>query len=111
MASAGLDISSIRALVARARRRIRLQAALEGATTSIVIGSVLAVFAVYLVRAYIVAPDTGYLLLVASSGVIVGGGLVGALRRLHDEDVARRIDRASNLADRLSTAVAFETAL
>src|SRR5690606_20963218 len=39
------------------------------------------------------------------------GALVSAARRLDDEHVARRIDRASNLADRLSTAIAFERAL
>jgi len=33
--------------------------------------------------------------------------VVKAARRLDDELVARRIDRASNLSDRLSTAIAF----
>jgi len=102
------DISGIRGLVARARRRVRGQLALEGATTAAVAASVLALASVYLVRAYIVTPGTGVLLLVASVGVVVAGAVIAASRKIDDEDLARRIDRASNLSDRLSTAVAFD---
>src|SRR5678815_1645815 len=42
--------------------------------------------------------------------MIVAGAVLKASRRLDDELVARRIDRASNLADRLSTAIAFTRA-
>lgn len=102
------DISGIRALVARARRRLRGQLALEGATTAVVLGSVAALASVYAVRAYIVTPGTGVVLLALSLGIVVGGALIAAVRKIDDEDLARRIDRASNLSDRLSTAVAFD---
>lgn len=111
MGSARPDISSIRALVARARRRVRVQAALEGAATATVLAAATALVAVYAVRAYIVTPGTGVALLLASVGVIVAGAIVGALRTLDDEEIARRVDRASNLSDRLSTAIAFDDAL
>jgi hypothetical protein len=102
------DISGIRTLVARARRRLRGQLALEGATTAVVLGSVAALASVYAVRAYIVTPATGVVLLALSLGVVIAGAVIAAARRIDDEDLARRIDRASNLSDRLSTAVAFE---
>ena len=102
------DISGIRALVARARRRLRTQLALEGATTAAVLGSVAALASVFAVRAYIVTPGTGVVLLALSLGIVVGGAVIAAVRRIDDEDLARRIDRASNLSDRLSTAVSFD---
>ena len=105
------DISGIRTLVARARRRLRAQLALEGATTAVVLGSVAALASVFAVRAYIVTPGTGVALLALSLGIVIGGAVIAAARRIDDEDLARRIDRASNLSDRLSTAVAFERVL
>jgi len=111
MGNVSPDISRIRALVARARRRLRTQAALEGATTAVVLASAAALAAVYAVRAYIVTPSTGVLLLVGTIGMVAAGAVIRALARPDDEAVARRIDRASNLADRLSTAIAFEDAL
>lgn len=108
MASASPDISKIRSLIGAARRRLRIQSALEAATTATILGSVAALASVFAVRAYIVTPTTGILLLVASLGIVLGGAVVGALIKIDDEAIARRIDRASNLADRLSTAVAFD---
>jgi hypothetical protein len=58
-----------------------------------------------------IAPATGLWALVASGAIIVIGAAISAARRRDDETVARRIDRASNLADRLSTAIAFEGVL
>jgi hypothetical protein len=105
------DISGIRTLVGRARRRLRGQLALEGATTAVVLGSVAALASVFAVRAYIVTPATGVVLLAMSLGIVIGGAVIAAARRIDDEDLARRIDRASNLSDRLSTAVAFDRVL
>lgn len=105
------DTSAIQRLIRGARSRIRLQWALEGATTATVLAAVLALVSIVAVRLQSVAPSTGIYLLVAAGAVIVIGALVSALRPLDDELVARRIDRASNLADRLSTAIAFERVL
>ncbi|MEZ4400523.1 MAG: hypothetical protein R3B06_10920 [Kofleriaceae bacterium] len=106
-----IDLSQVRTLVAAARARLRVQGALEGAATSAVAASASALTAVFLVRTEAVSPGAGVGLLVASAGVIGVGALVGALGRHDDELVARRIDRASGLADRLSSAIAFERAL
>src|SRR4051794_15487536 len=105
------DTSAILRLIRGARFRIRGQWALEGATTATIIAAVCALASIYAVRTQVVGPSTGILLLIASGLVIVAGAFVSATRKLDDETVARRIDRASNLADRLSTAIAFERAL
>jgi hypothetical protein len=111
MGSATPEISSIRALVARTRRRLRRQRALEGATTATILAAAAALAVVYGVRAYILAPGEGVVLLVGCALIVVAGAVIGALGRIDDERVARQLDRASGLADRLSTAVAFDRVL
>ncbi|HVK76913.1 MAG TPA: hypothetical protein VM734_26485 [Kofleriaceae bacterium] len=106
-----VDLGRIRAIVARARTRIRLQGALEGATTASILASASALVSVFAVRLEVIAPATGLGLLAASGAVIAAGAALGAVRRLDDEDVARQVDRASGLADRLSTAIAFDRLL
>lgn len=105
------DTSAIQRLVRRARVRIRLQWALEGATTATVVAAAVALASIFAVRTQTIVPAAGIYLLIAAGALIVAGALASALRRLDDEVVARRIDRASNLSDRLSTAIAFERAL
>lgn len=100
-------MAAIGRLIGRGRRRLRAQGALEGATTASILASASALTTVFLVRTERLETGAGIGLLVASAGVLGAGALLGALRRLDDEQVARRIDRASGLADRLSTAVAF----
>src|SRR5580698_5959554 len=104
------DTSAIQRLIRRARVRIRLQGALEGATTAMVLAAAGAAISVFAVRTQAVAPLAGIAMLVASGVLVIVGAIVGASRKLDDELVARRIDRASNLADRLSTAIAFSRA-
>lgn len=105
------DTSAIQRLVRGARVRIRTQWALEGATTATVLAATLALVSIFAVRTQAIAPASGIYLLIAAGALIVIGAIASASRRLDDEVVARRIDRASNLADRLSTAIAFERAL
>lgn len=107
-AGARQDTAAIAQLIARARRRIRVQWALEGATTSSILATAAALAVIFLIRIEAVARATGLALLAATAGIIVLGAVLAAMRRLDDERVARRIDRASGLADRLSTAVAFQ---
>jgi hypothetical protein len=101
------DTSAIQRLIGRARRRIRGQWALEGATTAAILAAAAALVVIFLLRIEAIGEPAGVVLLVAAALVIGAGALVKALRRIDDERVARRIDRASNLADRLSTAIAF----
>lgn len=106
-----MEITSIRGVLSRARRRIRIQAALDGATIATVPASAVGLAAVYGVRTENVAPTAGIAILVGAGLLIVVGAWIAAMRRLNDEQVARRLDRASNLSDRLSTAVAFHRVL
>src|SRR5688500_11484195 len=55
--------------------------------------------------------STGIVMLIGAAAIVAAGAIWGARRKLDDELVARRIDRASNLADRLSTAIAFRRSL
>ena len=104
------DTSAIAQLIARARRRIRWQHALEGATTATILAAAAALAVVFLIRIEVVERAAGVALLAGAAAIIALGGVLAAIRRVDDEQVARRIDRASNLADRLSTAVAFSRA-
>jgi hypothetical protein len=106
-AAATVDLGRVHGLVRAARTRLRLQGALEGAATSSILASASALGVVFLVRTEVLPEPTGVALLAASAGVVGLGALLGALGRHDDEAVARRIDRASGLADRLSSAVAF----
>ncbi len=101
------DTSAIQRLIGRARFRIRSQWALEGATTATIIAAASALVAIFAMRIDLVSSGTGVGLLIASVGIIGIGALVSGSRKIDDEAIARRIDRASNLADRLSTAIAF----
>jgi hypothetical protein len=104
------DTSAIQRVIGRARRRIRGQWALEGATTAAILASAAALTVIFLIRVEVVGKTTGVALLIGTIGIVIAGAVLKAARRLDDELVARRIDRASNLADRLSTAIAFTRA-
>lgn len=106
-----VDTSSIHALIARARRRLRLQAALDAGTTASVLAAGLALAVVYAARQQVVSEVVALLLLAACGAIVVLGAAIGALARPPAHVVATRIDRASNLSDRLATACAFEDQL
>src|ERR1043165_1344795 len=105
------DTSAIQRLIRGTAARIRTQWALEGATTATILAAAAALASIFAVRTQLVAPATGIYLLIGAGLIIVAGAVISATRHLDDELVARRIDRASNLADRLSTAIAFERPL
>ena len=107
----GADLSAIQRLIRRARLRIRTQWAIEGATTGAILAAAAALAAVFAIRLEWVTLGTGVFLLIGAASIIVLGAVVSASRRIDDETIARRIDRASDLADRLSTAIAFDRAL
>lgn len=105
------DTSAIQRLIGRARVRIRSQWALEGATTAVILAAAAALVSIFALRMELISRGACIALLVASASLIVIGAIVRAMRPIDDETIARRIDRASNLADRLSTAIAFGRAL
>ena len=106
-----VDTSTIHAIIARARRRLRLQAALETATTTSILAFASALATVYAVRQGAVSASAGIAILVGCAAVVAIGALIGAFGRFPTHIVATRVDRASDLSDRLSTACAFERRL
>jgi hypothetical protein len=105
------DTSVIQRLIGRARFRIRMQGALDGATTATILAAALALVSVFAMRMEFVSGTTGMIMLALAGLVVIGGAVIGAMKPLDDEMIARRIDRASNLSDRLSTAIAFNRTL
>lgn len=106
-----VDTSRIHALISRARLRLRLQSSLEWATTALIVASAAALAVVYFVRSGALSESSGISLLVGCLGIVAAGAIAGAIRTLPVHIVATKIDRASNLADRLSTAISFEKRL
>jgi hypothetical protein len=103
--------TALTGLIERARFRIRLQSMLEGATTAVILAAAIALFAIFAMRVELISGAIGMYLLIAAGVTIVAGAVWGAMIKLDDETIARRIDRASNLSDRLSTAIAFRREL
>ncbi len=99
------------ALIRKARFRLRFQAALEGATTATILAAATALFAIFAMRIELISGTVGLWMMVVAGLMIVTGAVIGAMTRIDDEAIARRIDRASNLSDRLSTAIAFRREL
>ncbi len=106
-----IDTSGIQRVIRQARRRLRVQAAMEVATTTSIVAFATALVSVYLVRTETIAGGTGLLLAIAAGVSILVGGVAGWLRRPTEQVVATRIDRASGLSDRLASACAFEKKL
>ena len=104
-------VEPIRAAVALAKRRIRRQAALEYATTAVIIAAAAALLSVFAVRIEAITPLTGAMFLLACAALVGVAALLGATRPLDDEGIARQLDRNANLSDRLSTALAFDRQL
>ena len=102
------DLHPIRRVVAVTRRRLRLQAALEGATSAAIVGIGVALAFLWLWRMQLVDGQTAGLLFAAAAALVVAGALASSLARHPEAQVAARLDRASGLSDRLGTALDFE---
>lgn len=102
------DLQPIRRVVARTRRRLRLQAALEGATTAGILAVAVALVALWFWRMAMLTSAQALLVVGGAVVLVAAVALVLALRRHPDAAVATRLDRASGLADRLGTALDFE---
>jgi hypothetical protein len=102
------DTARIHSLVARARRRLRLQSALGAAVLAVIPASALAAVSIYLVRVEVLEEVAGLALLGGAGALVLAAWTIGWLRRFPTPLVATRIDRASGLSDRLATACEFE---
>jgi hypothetical protein len=101
------ELGPIRLVVARARRRVRLQSALETAATAAPVSAAGALCAVVGVRLGWWSQSIGEAGVLAMAGAVIVAAGATAVWPREDESIARRLDRASGLADRLSTALAF----
>ncbi len=106
-----LDTSRIHQLVDRGRRRLRLQRALEVATAALIPLAAVAMVIIFAIRQHGLPATVGFQLLGAGLAIAIAVVVVAGFRRFSDQEVATRIDRASQLADRLATACAFEKTL
>lgn len=103
--------SAIFAKVARARRRLRMQAAFEALATASCVALAAAVVVVFCARAGVIS---SLVAVIAGGTLIAAVGVVGVIaysRTLPAAEVATRIDRASGLSDRLASACQFSAAL
>ena len=105
------DTARIHSLVAKARRRLRLQSALDAAVLAVIPASALAAVSIFLVRAETIEESAGLLLLAGSAALVLVAGAIGWMRHFPTSLVATRVDRASGLADRLANACDFEAQL
>jgi hypothetical protein len=105
------ETARIHSLVAQARRRLRLQSALNAAVLAVIPASALAAVAVFLVRAERIEEMAGLAMLLGAAALILAAFLVGWMRHFPTPLVATRIDRASGLSDRLANACDFEAQL
>ncbi|HEY7958029.1 MAG TPA: hypothetical protein VII38_22165 [Polyangia bacterium] len=90
------------------RRRLRLQAALDGAATIAVPAAAGEVIAVYLWRAGLLSHHHLAVALASGVGLVLAGGLARALERIPLARAAKRADGSHGLHDRLGSALAFE---
>ncbi len=93
--------------IRRVRRRLRMQAALDGAALGLVGAAVVALVAIYLARLHVLGArglaGAGALAL----GLVAAGAIAGAARKITQARTAKRIDVTHQLNDRIGSALAF----
>jgi len=100
-------VGPLLSLVRAARRRLRLQRALEGAVSWALAGAVVAAAALLGHRLGLLEPWLLWRALAAGAVLPLGGAMLAAVRGLDQGRVARRIDRTHELHDRVGTALEF----
>jgi hypothetical protein len=105
------ELQQIHGLIGRTRRRLRIQAALEWATTALVPAIGLGLGTLWLWRLELVSDALAVMLGSIPCALVLGSALVAATRRLPAYQMASRLDRASGLSDRLGSACEFAESL
>ncbi|MCC6993273.1 MAG: hypothetical protein IT370_01465 [Deltaproteobacteria bacterium] len=105
------DTAAIHALLRRTRGRLRLQGALEWATTGAIVAINLALVGLFLWKLGRLSDAALVWTFVAGGALVAGAAVAGAVRAVADGQVAKRLDRTAELADRLGTALEFERQL
>jgi hypothetical protein len=105
------DLEPILSVLRRARRRLRLMAALDAATSTAILVVAGSLVVLWLRRMEWITDREGVIATAGLLALIAAAALLAALRRLPAKQVATRVDRASGLADRLGTACDFSERL
>ena len=106
-----VDTSTIHQVIGAARRRLKLQAALEWGGAASVPASAITICTVIASRQHWIAESTALVILIACGALVAGAAVAGALRSFSKNLVATKLDRQANLSDRLASACAFEAKL
>ncbi len=106
-----VDTSAIHTIIRTAKRRLKIQSAMEMATLASIVAIAVATAAVVAARLGSISAGTANLLFISSVAIVVIGALVGALKPFSQNYIATLVDRSSDLSDRLATACAFERKL
>ena len=93
--------------LARVRRRLRLQAALEGGALAAVVAAALLVVGVYLWRLHVFGGRGLLAVGLAAAGLVLAGVVARAVARIPLERAALQIDQSHGLHDRVRSALAF----
>lgn len=93
--------------LARVRRRLRLQAALEGGALAAVVASALMLVAVYLWRLHLYGARGLLAFGLTAAGVVLAGVVARAIARIPLDRAALQIDQSHRLHDRVRSALAF----
>ncbi|HRF58922.1 MAG TPA: YlbF family regulator [Fimbriimonadaceae bacterium] len=91
----------------RFRTRVRLVRSWKSMAVGTSVGASAALILAFLDWRNLVLVDPIHLIGVTVAGLVIGG-LLGLVRRVEDEDLARSLDRRAGLEDRLATALEHE---
>lgn len=106
-----IDTSTIHHVIGAARRRLKLQSALELGGIASVPASVVTIATVVASRQHWIPESAALVILIACGALVAGAALVGAMRGISRNLVATKLDRHADLSDRLASACAFEAKL
>ncbi|HEX6836034.1 MAG TPA: hypothetical protein VF334_05645, partial [Polyangia bacterium] len=91
----------------RVRRRLRMQAALDGGALAAVVAAALLLVGVYLWRLHVLAPRGLLAVGLTAAGVVLAGVVARAVARIPLDRAALQIDQSHGLHDRVRSALAF----
>lgn len=102
-----INVVSLDRPITRVRRRLRLQAALDGGARAAVLAAAALLVGVYLWRLTAIGARGLLAFALAAAGLCVAGVVARALRRIPRERAAQAIDASHGLHDRMRSALAF----
>ena len=93
--------------LSRVRRRLRLQAALEGGALAAVVAAALVLVGVYLWRLHVLGARGLLAVGLSAAGLVVAGIVARAIARIPLDRAALQIDQSHGLHDRMRSALVF----